>query len=164
MENKEVLELVQGNMLFLAAIGHAGEDLVGRGAASITFRAGRATGLKRKVEKKEPTDLLKAISVVREEIYRAGLDWDMEPYKKKDERDFISEDEENYRLKLVFKSCLVRSCQFIYGHPQKTSLCLVNHGLFCGLLQQVHGAFSDYEFIHSGENACIGLVKVRKRK
>jgi predicted hydrocarbon binding protein len=163
METRHLIETTQGNMTFLSSMGNAMEHLVGRGARSITFRAGRATGMKRKVKHKEPDDLLAAIKAVQQEVYDFGMDWELEAYKKAADKDFISDDGENLIVKLAFRNCLVRSCQAIYGQPLKTSLCLVNHGVFCGLLQQVYGAFSDYEFIHSGENACIGVVKVRKK-
>ncbi len=164
METKELVELVQGNMVFLASVANGMEELVGRGAPSITFRAGRNLGLQRKVQSKAPGDLLKAIEVCQKEVLDLGMYWNIEAYKKQSEPDYVTENDENQLVKLVFKNCLVRSCQFIYGHPQKTSLCMLNHGVFCGLLQQIYGAFSDYEPMHSGENACIGMLKVRKRK
>ncbi len=164
METKQLVELVQGNMVFLASIANGMEELIGRGSPSVTFRAGRNVGLQRKIKNKEPGDLLKAIELVQEEITGVGMNWNIEAYKKQSEAAYITEDEDKQLVKLVFRNCLVRSCQFIYGHPQKTSLCMLNHGVFCGLLQQVYGAFSDYEPTHSGENACIGLLKVRKRK
>ncbi len=160
MEQNETLEFLQGNMLFLASIANGLEELVGRGAPGITFRAGRNVALQVTVQKTEK-DLLKAIEVVTEEMERIGLRWDVEVYKKQSESEYITHTEEGEEIKLVFRNCMVRSCQFHYGHPQKNSLCMLNHGLFCGLLQKVYGAWSDYEFIHSGENACIGLLKVK---
>lgn len=163
MEQNKPLELVQGSMLFLGSIAHGLEELVGRGALGITFRAGRNLALKVDINATED-DLLKAIGVVCEEMERIGLRWDVEVYKKQSESEYVEQVDEESHIKLVFRNCMVRSCQFHYGHPQKNSLCMLNHGFFCGLLQKVHKAMSDYEFIHSGENACIGLLKVKPRR
>jgi len=138
------------------------EHLIGRGATSIAFRAGRNAGLQHKIDRQEK-DLLKAIDVVQEEVHKV-MHWRCRPYKKKSESGYIEEDEDHEMLKLVFSNCLTRSCQLIYGYPQKSSLCQLNHGVFCGLMQQVYGAMATYEFIHSGENACIGMLKVRKSR
>ncbi len=163
MERNKPLELVQGSMLFLASIAHGLEELVGRGAPGITFRAGQTIALQSDIATRE-TDLLKAIEEVTREMERLGLRWDVEVYKKQSEPEYITEDNGEHLVKLVFGNCMVRSCQFHYGHPQRNSLCLLNHGLFCGLLQKIYGALSDYEFIHSGENACIGLLRVKPRR
>ncbi|MGD9200570.1 MAG: hypothetical protein PVI26_03325, partial [Chitinispirillia bacterium] len=118
--------------------------------------------LKVNVQKKAG-DLIMAINTVMDEMERIGLRWDVEVYKKHNETEFISLTEEGESVKLVFRNCMVRSCQFHYGHPQKNALCMLNHGLFCGLLQKIYNSWSDYEFIHSGENACIGLLKVKSK-
>lgn len=162
MEKKQLLEVVQGNMTLMAALGAGVEHLIGRGATSIAFRAGRNAGLQRRIDRQEK-DLLKAIEVVQEEVLKV-MNWTFKPYKKKSDRDLITEDEDFELVKLVFSNCLTRSCQLIYGYPQKSSLCQLNHGVFCGLMQQVYGTMATYEFIHSGENACIGVLKVRKSR
>ncbi len=163
MEKAEKLKYLQGGMLFLASVANGLEDLFGRGAPGVTFRAGRTTGLNAQVSRKED-DLLKSFDVVREELLKMGIYWDFEPYKKQSEKDLIIHTEEGEQLKLVFRDCMVRSCQFHYGHPQKNSLCMLQHGIFCGLLQQIYGAWADYEPIHSGENACIGLLTVKQKQ
>lgn len=163
MQTTEKLKYLQGSMMFLASIANGLEELVGRGAPSVTFRAGRTTGLKVEVAKKE-TDLLKAFDVVQRELHRMGIRWDFETYKKKSDPELTAQEEDETHLRLVFRNCMVRSCQFYYGHPQKNSLCMLQHGIFCGILQRVYGAWADYDPIHSGENACIGMLKVKARR
>ena len=68
------------------------------------------------------------------------------------------------KMKLVFRNCQVRSTLFRYGYPQKLSLCLMNHGVFCGLLDQIHGVRSNLEILHAGENACLKLLTVERKK
>lgn len=163
MGTTEKMKYLQGSMMFLASIANGLEELVGRGAPSVTFRAGRAVGLEVEVDNKE-TDLLKAFDVVQKELYQMGIHWDFETYKKKSDSDLMVQEEDETHLRLVFRNCMVRSCQFYYGHPQKNSLCMLQHGIFCGILQQVYGAWADYDPIHSGENACIGMLKVKARR
>ena len=36
----------------------------------------------------------------------------------------------------------------------------MNHGLFCGLLEKIHGKRANLEIIHAGENACLKVLTV----
>jgi hypothetical protein len=161
-QQNEPLQRVQGLMVFLASSANGLEQLLGRGAPSVTFRAGRSTGRKVKIEKKEQSDLLKALDVLKGEMARIGIVWPFEPYKKKAEASLITKSEGKEELRLVFRHCMVRSSLFRYGHPQKLSLCMMNHGLFCGLLEQIYGGKANLEILHAGENACIKLLTVTK--
>jgi hypothetical protein len=40
----------------------------------------------------------------------------------------------------------------------------MNHGVFCGLLDQIHGVRSNLEILHAGENACLKLLTVEQKK
>jgi len=162
MHSNPDLERVQGLMVFLASAANGLEDILGRGAGSITYRAGRTAGLKQQVQRTETEDLLKALDLVWEEMCRIGMRWAFEPYKKLAEPGLVTHEEGKTKLKLVFRNCMVRSSLFRYGHPQKLSLCLMNHGLFCGLLEQIHGARANLDILHAGENACIKLLTIDK--
>ena len=158
------LHRVQGLMVFLASAANGLEEMLGRGAGSVTFRAGRQKGLETPVEQTEKEDLLKALDMVWDEMCRIGMRWAFEPYKRSGESELITEEDGKLHMKLVFKNCMVRSALFRYGHPQKLSLCLMNHGLFCGLLEQIYGARATLDIIHAGENACLKLLTVEKRE
>jgi predicted hydrocarbon binding protein len=162
MSTAEQLKYLQGMMIFLASVANGVEELVGRGAPSVTFRAGRNIGLKADVATRK-TNLIEAFDVVRDELHKLGIHWEFEHYKRAADVDLLHHDEEGTHLKLVFRDCMVRSCQFCYGHPQKNSLCMLQHGIFCGLLQKIYGAWADYEPIHSGENACIGMLNIKTK-
>jgi hypothetical protein len=88
--------------------------------------------------------------------------WAFEPYKRDEEDQLITEENGEIKLKLVFRNCLVRNSLFRYGHPQKLSLCLMNHGLFCGLVEKIYGGRATLDIIHAGENACLKLLTVRR--
>lgn len=163
MDAAEKLKQLQGSMMFLASVANGLEDLVGRGAAGVTFRAGRKTGLNTRVTEKT-SDIIKAFDVVRRYLNEMGIRWDFEPFQKQSQKALFIAVEDGIHLQLVFRNCMVRSCQFYYGHPQKNSLCMLQHGIFCGLFQQVYGAWADYEPIHSGENACFGKLKIKARR
>ena len=51
-------ESVQGLLVFLASLSHGLENVLGRSASTITYRAGRTIALRDKTEVKE-TDVLK---------------------------------------------------------------------------------------------------------
>jgi len=162
MEQSPDLQRLQGLMVFLASSANGLELLLGRGAPSITFRAGRSTGLKVKVEQQERSDLLKALGVLENEMRRIGIEWPFEVYKKTTDASPLYQEEGKTKVKLVFRHCMVRSSLFRYGHPQKLSLCMMNHGLFCGLLEQIYGVKANLEIIHAGENACIKVLTLEK--
>jgi predicted hydrocarbon binding protein len=150
----------QGLMVFLASAANGLEEVLGRGAGSITYRSGRSAGLKTAVQRTEREDLLKALDLVWEEMCRIGMRWKFEPYKRTGEPELVTTEDGRVRLQLVFRNCMVRSALFRYGHPQRQSLCLMNHGLFCGLLEQIYGQPANLEIIHAGENACLKVLTV----
>jgi len=147
-------------MVFLASAANGLEEILGRGAGSVTFRAGRLTGLQTPVVATEQRDLLRALELVWDEMCRIGMRWAFEPYQHSTDATLITEEEGKLKLKLVFGNCMVRSSLFRYAHPQRQSLCLMNHGLFCGLLEQVYGKRASLDIIHAGENACLKLLTV----
>ncbi len=162
MDKAENLKRLQGSMMFLAGVANGLDDLVGRGAPGITFRAGISAGLKSKVEKQQ-TDLMTSFDIMRDELKKMGIYWNFKLYKKQSEKDYYTETEDGINMKIIFTDCMVRSCQFHYGYPQKNSLCMLQHGIMCGLLQKVYGAWTGYNPIHSGENACIGMLIIKNK-
>jgi hypothetical protein len=160
MHSNPDLERVQGLMVFLGSAANGLEDLLGRGAGSITYRAGRTTGLKQQVQATESGDLLKALDLVWEEMCRIGMRWAFEPHKLQSAPQLITQENGKLKLHLVFRNCMVRSALFRYGHPQRLSLCLMNHGLFCGLVERIYGQPAELEIVHAGENACYKVLTV----
>ncbi len=147
-------ESVQGLLVFLASLSHGLENVLGRSASTITYRAGRTIALRDKTEVKE-TDVLKALERVRERLQAVGIHWPFEVYKPAAQSDLILERDGKKVLRLVFHHCMVRCALFRYSHEQKQSLCLMNHGVFCGHLQSVLGKRADLEIVHAGESACL---------
>jgi predicted hydrocarbon binding protein len=161
MEVNETREQLQGLMVFMASLSHGLEEVLGRGAAPITFRAGRTIGLKAEVDEKS-TDVEKALLLVHQELLKRGINWEYELWKPASESSFFYDKDDKQAAKLVFKNCMVRCSLFRYSHEQKTSLCLMNHGLFCGFLQNITGKKVELDIIHAGENACIKELTIVK--
>jgi predicted hydrocarbon binding protein len=145
---------LQGLLVFMASLSHGLEQVLGRGAASLTFRAGRTIGLKSEVSGKS-TDLTKALQILQGDLTRKGIAWPFEMWKAEADKDYFYPKDGKRAVKLVFSNCMVRCALFRYSHEQKQSLCMMNHGLFCGYLQNITGKRADLEIIHAGENACL---------
>jgi predicted hydrocarbon binding protein len=145
---------LQGLLVVMASLSQGLEQVLGRGAAPVTFRAGRTVGLKSAVERQE-TDVIQALDLLREELGARGIVWPFEPWKPKAARDLVYKKDGKSAIKLVFRNCMVRCALFRYGHEQKLSLCMMNHGLFCGYLQKITGKRAELEILHAGENACL---------
>ncbi len=163
MSQTEQLQEVQGLMVFLASMAKGLEEVLGRGAGAITYRAGRTTGRKTEIAASEPDDLLKALDRVWDEMCRLGMRWHYEPYQMPGSAALIEKEGGKTKLHLVFDNCMVRCALFRHGHPQKLSLCLMNHGLFCGLVEKIHGGSANLEILHAGENACLKVLTVEKQ-
>jgi predicted hydrocarbon binding protein len=154
MEVNAKREELQGLLVLMSSLSHTMEKSLGRGAGTITFRAGRTIGLKADIASKTP-DTTQALKVVGEELAKRGINWEFELWKPAADSSYFYTVDEKEAAKLVFRNCMVRCSLFRYSHEQKTSLCMMNHGLFCGFLQKITGKRADLNIIHAGENACI---------
>jgi len=162
MERSEKLAEIQGLMVFLASMANGLEDILGRGAGAITYRAGRTSGRKTEIETGQREDLLEALDGVWDEMCRLGMRWHFAPYQPAGQDALIVEEDGKRKLHLVFDNCQVRCALFHHGHPQKLSLCLMNHGLFCGLVERIHGGRANLDVLHAGENACLKVLTVER--
>lgn len=146
---------LDGLMVIMASLAHGLEQVLGRGAATVTFRAGRKLGLKATmIERSE--ELLAALDLLKRELEKGGINWPFEVWKPEGtaQATYTKEDG-SLATKLVFRNCMVRCSLFRYSHAQQQSLCMMNHGVFCGYLQNIIGKRVGLEIIHAGENACL---------
>jgi len=154
MGPSETRDELQGLLVVMASLSHGLEQVLGRGAETVTFRSGKTVGLKSNIIEKE-TDLLVALGKVGEALKANGIEWPFEAWKPASEKSFIYEKDGKLAVKLVFRNCMVRCALFRYGHEQKQSLCMMNHGLFCGYVQKITGKRAELDILHAGENACL---------
>lgn len=145
---------LQGLLVVMASLSHGLEQVLGRGAETVTFRAGKTVGLKSSPGAQE-TELLPALTRVSEALKASGVDWPFEAWKPAAESSFVYTKDGKQAVKLVFRNCMVRCALFRYGHEQKQSLCMMNHGLFCGYVQKITGKRAELDILHAGENACL---------
>jgi predicted hydrocarbon binding protein len=145
---------LQGLLVVMASLSHGLEQVLGRGAETVTFRAGRTVGLKSGAVQAE-SDLMVALAKVAEALKAGGIEWPFEAWKPAGAASFIYEKDGKQAVKLVFRNCMVRCALFRYGHEQKQSLCMMNHGFFCGYVQKFTGKRAELDILHAGENACL---------
>ncbi|HEY5958999.1 MAG TPA: hypothetical protein VIV60_20710 [Polyangiaceae bacterium] len=145
---------LQGLLVFIASLSHGLESVLGRGAATVTFRAGRTIGLKTKATQTS-SDPIEALELVKKQMTALGIEWPFEVWQAKGADSPFYEKDGKKALKLVFRHCMVRCSLFRYSHEQKQSLCMMNHGLFCGYLQSILGKRADLDIIHAGDSACL---------
>lgn len=155
MHSTEKLEELQGLLVLMASLSHGLEQMLGRGATTITFRAGKTFGMKANAEAGQESDLIRALERLSAELHEAGVEWPFELWKPEGQSEFFYAKNGRRATKLVFRNCMVRCSLFRYGHEQKQSLCMMNHGLFCGYLQRILGKRADLDILHAGENACL---------
>lgn len=163
MPKKDLQEELDGLLVAMASLSHGLEQVLGRGAAPVTFRAGRAVGLKADIQRKEH-DTLGALQVLKSELSTQGIQWPFEPWKPTSASSYYYDKNGKTALRLVFRNCMVRCALFRYSHDQKMSLCMMNHGLFCGYYQKITGERAELEIIHAGENACLKELVINKQE
>ncbi|BHH81719.1 hypothetical protein [Desulforhopalus sp. 52FAK] len=154
---------LQETMNFMAALSAGIEPILGRGANSMTMSAGRKLGRKFSAEAKRTGDLLAAIDEVRSILVANNCLWGFEPFKRKDQQEYISYTEEgDAQLLLVFRDCMIRQSLLRFGHPQQGSLCNMMYGFFAGALEAIMGKKATLEIKHAGENSCLKILTVKK--
>lgn len=154
MSVSESRDELQGLLVVMASLSHGLEQTLGRGADTVTFRAGRTVGMKGDAVHTE-SDLLTALDKVRQALAATGIEWPFEVWKPAAAASPLYEKDGKQAVKLVFRNCMVRCALFRYGHEQKQSLCMMNHGFFCGYVQKFTGKRAELTILHAGENACL---------
>jgi predicted hydrocarbon binding protein len=152
---------LDGLLVIMASLSHGLEQVLGRGAATVTFRAGRKIGLKSQVQEKS-SELAKALELLPKELERNGINWPFEVWKPTNSNKTFYQKDGNLATKLVFRNCMVRCSLFRYSHEQEQSLCMMNHGLFCGYLQNILGKRVDLEILHAGQCACLKELTMKQ--
>jgi predicted hydrocarbon binding protein len=150
----ETRDELQGLLTLMASLSHGLEKVLGRGADTVTFRAGKTVGLKSAITIKE-SEILTALERVKEALKGHGIEWPFEVWKPAAATSAIYQKDGKQAVKLVFRNCMVRCALFRYGHEQQQSLCMMNHGLFCGYVQKITGKRAELNILHAGENACL---------
>jgi len=140
---------------FLGALAHGAEQNLGKGSFSFGFLAGKKFGAQAAEGVEQSSDPAKAVAILRGALEKQGIWWEFEPFAG--DGQLVTDGEDGERImRLVFRTCIVRSALFRYGHEQKRMLCYMSHGVFAGAMEKVMpGCSVKLEILHAGPNACL---------
>lgn len=154
---------LQETMNFMAALAAGMENVLGRGANSMTLSAGRNLGRRFSEQARCSDDLLEAIEEVRKVLIANNCLWNFELFKEAGQSEYVTVNDQNeLQVLLVFRDCMIRQALFRFGHPQYGSLCNMMTGFFIGALEKIMGRKTNLEIRHAGENACLKVLTVQK--
>lgn len=140
---------------FLGSLAQGAEKHLGRGCLSISFMAGKKFGLEAVRDTEPARDPIDALHKLREALAQRGVLWGFEPFQG-DRTSLVSEEGGVKKMRLVFRTCMVRNALFRFAHEQKLSLCQMAHGVFAGALEKIYpGHKVSLEIIQAGPNACL---------
>lgn len=140
---------------FVGALAHGVEKNLGKGSLSVCNLAGKKFGMEAVAAVEQTSDPIKAIALLQDALTKRGIYWEFEPFAGEKDSP-IEVDGEKKKMRLVFRTCMVRNALFRYAHDQKQSLCYMSHGVFAGAMEKVMPNTTVHlEIIHAGPNACI---------
>jgi predicted hydrocarbon binding protein len=140
---------------FVGALAHGAEKNLGRGCNSVCNLAGKRFGLEAVQDVAQTSDPLQAVEVLRQALTAHGLVWDFEPFVGASP-ELVTEENGKHKLRLVFRTCMVRNALFCYAHEQKQSLCYMAHGVFAGAMERIMpNTRVHLEITQAGPNACL---------
>jgi hypothetical protein len=101
------------------------------------------------------SDPIQALQILLEALKRAGIMWEVEPFAGAN-GDPVRLDGSQKKMRLVFRTCMVRNALFRYSHEQKQSLCHMAHGAFAGAMEEIMpGTTVHLEILRACPNACL---------
>ena len=149
---EELEDTLHGLMKLNGLIIRSLEEIAGRGANAVTYRAGRKYGHEvakyfRKIEDVE--EALKELSYILHGQYT------IEIWKPADKDRYIIQENGSTFIYLVFHDCIVRQTLRRNGQPQGGPLCLTLFGYVVGAIEEITGRKAKLEIVHTGPNACL---------
>jgi len=149
------VEKFQKIAYFLAALAHGAENNLGKGVNSVCALAGKKFGKEAVQHSGASAEPLKALESLTKALQEKGLCWEIEPFPGEDGQ-LIREEGKEKKMRLVFRTCMVRNSLFLYAHEQKQSLCYMAHGVFAGAMEKMMpGCSVKLEIVQACPNACL---------
>ncbi|HIE33794.1 MAG TPA: hydrocarbon binding protein (contains V4R domain) [Candidatus Altiarchaeales archaeon] len=127
------------------------ESTAGMGAGAMCYMAGKRLGKRIGAMIGRKSGLESAIDALSGYI-EGG--WKIELWKPVKENDFVTEEGNQIRAKLVFRDCIVRQTLERQGIPQKRTMCYLTNGYVCGAIEVMLGMRNKID-LHAGNNACL---------
>jgi len=140
---------------FTGSLAQGAEKHLGRSCNSISFMAGKKFGLEAVEASATSTDPVQALEILREALEKRGIHWEFEAFQG-GKSELVEESDGKKRMRVVFRTCMVRNALFRFAHEQKQSLCQMAHGVFAGALEKVMPNTKVHlEILQAGPNACL---------
>ncbi|WP_317136625.1 hydrocarbon binding protein (contains V4R domain) [Methanochimaera problematica] len=128
------------------------EEIAGRGANAVTFRAGKKFGheIARYFQKKD--DIEEALHELSDLLQGQ---YSFEVWKPQGSGTFIIEEKGERFIYLVFHDCIVRQTLRRNGQAQAGALCQTLCGYVVGAIEEITGMRVKLEIMHTGPNSCL---------
>ena len=140
---------------FVGALAHGAEKNLGRGCNSVCDLAGKKFGLEAVQSAEQTSDPVKAVAILKAALAARGIVWEFEPFAG-ERPDVVEEVDGKRKMRLVFRTCMVRNALFCYAHEQKQSLCYMAHGVFAGGMERIMPNTKVHlDILQAGPNACL---------
>lgn len=148
----ELEQTLHGLMQMNGYIIRSLEEIAGRGANAVTFRAGKKFGheVAKYFQKKDDVE-----EALRELSYILYGQYSFEPWKPSDKDHYIVEEDGSTFIYLVFHDCIVRQTLRRIGQVQAGPLCQTLCGYVVGAIEEITGRRAKLEIVHTGPNACL---------
>ena len=140
---------------FFGALAHGAENNIGKGTNSVCFLAGKRLAREALEGSETSADPVQALKIVTKGLAARGIIWEGEEFLG--ERDHLIEEEGGVKkMRVIFRTCMVRNALFTYAREQKQSLCYMAHGIFAGAMEKVMpGCTVKLEIIQACPETCI---------
>jgi predicted hydrocarbon binding protein len=149
---KEIEATLHGVMKLNGLVIRSLEEIAGRGANAVTFRAGKKFGheVAKYFQKREDIeDALHELSDLLQGQYS------FEVWKPADSDTFLIEEGGEKFIYLVFHDCIVRQTLRRNGQEQAGPLCQTLCGYVVGAIEEITGKRAKLEIKHTGPNSCL---------
>ncbi|UUX93611.1 hydrocarbon binding protein (contains V4R domain) [Methanoplanus endosymbiosus] len=149
---KEIEATLHGVMKLNGLVIRSLEEIAGRGANAVTFRAGKKFGheVAKYFQKRDDIeDALHELSDLLQGQYT------FEVWKPSDSDTFIIEENGEKFIYLVFHDCIVRQTLRRNGQEQAGPLCQTLCGYVVGAIEEITGSRVKLEIMHTGPNSCL---------
>ncbi|HMK56685.1 MAG TPA: hypothetical protein VK448_08625 [Dissulfurispiraceae bacterium] len=149
---------IRALLRIMASLGHASDTLIGKAANALMYQTGKDLG---KIEGKKldkSDDLETALKMLMKA--EEGV-WQIDPWKDEGAADYIFEEGNVKKARLVFRECPVRQVCMTHGVEQDKVICRITHGLFAGMMGEILGKKVDVHVEHAGPNACKKIMEMK---
>jgi hypothetical protein len=140
---------------FFGALAHGAENNIGQGTNSVCFLAGKRLAREAVRDNETTSDPVQALRIVSRALALGGIIWEGEEFLG-EHGTLVEQNGDTRKMRVIFRTCMVRNILFTYAREQKQSLCYMAHGIFAGAMEKVMpGCTVKLEIIQACPEACI---------